>query len=413
MTPPTGCPVRHGATGVPLYGEEFAADPARVYERLRGEYGSVAPVELAPGVGAMLVTGYDTALQVLRSPETFAKDPRRWHALADGRVPADSPVVPVLGYRPNCLFNDGSQHARLRQAVSDVYDRVDPHALRAYVEHSADVLIDRFAPAGEADLVGEYARLLPTLVSTRLFGCPPESRERLITAMYDIFDGADPESAEADLLECLRELVALKRRRPAADVTSWLATHPSALTDEELVQNLLVLLGAGTEPLQNLIGTGLRLLLSDPRFAGSLSGGTLSVVDALDEILWTDPPLANFAVHYPVRDVVLAGVRLREGEPVVVSLAAANNDPALASPHRMGNRAHLAWSAGPHACAAKQPAHLIAAVALERVLDRLPEVRLAVPESELRWRPGPFVRALTALPVRFPAEQPVDRTGTP
>ena len=165
----------------------------------------------------------------------------------------------------------------------------------------------------------------------------------------------------------------------------------------------------------------LRLLLSDDRFAGSLSGGSLPVEDALDEVLWTDPPMANYAVHYPIHDVVYEGVILRAGHPLVVSLAAANTDPSLTVDQRVGNRVHLAWSAGPHNCPAQSPARLIAAVAVEKLLDRLPDVEPAVPVEELTWRPGPFHRALVALPVRFPPstvtpltvgdEPPVERSA--
>jgi hypothetical protein len=110
-------------------------------------------------------------------------------------------------------------------------------------------------------------------------------------------------------------------------------------------------------------------------------------------------------VHYPVHDVVYEGVTLRKGHPLVVSLAAANTDPTLTTDQRAGNRAHLAWSAGPHNCPAQSPARLIAAVAVEKLLDRLPDVELAVPVEELTWRPGPFHRALTALPVTFPTAE--------
>ena len=79
-----------------------------------------------------------------------------------------------------------------------------------------------------------------------------------------------------------------------------------------MIHTLVVLMGAGTEPQQNLIANALRLLLSDDRFAGDLSGGSLPVEDALDEVLWTDPPMANYAVHYPVRDVTVRG-RAAEG----------------------------------------------------------------------------------------------------
>ncbi|WDF43346.1 cytochrome P450 [Streptomyces sp. T12] len=400
--PPPGCPAHpaHPAHES-LHGPEFATDPAAVYRRLR-DVGPIAPVELAPGVRASLVVGYDAALHVLRSTETFSKDARRWKDLADGTVPPDSPVVPMMMYRPNALWADGAEHRRLRGAITDSVARVAPATLRSYVEASADTLIDRIAPAGRADLLGEYAQVLPLLVFNRLFGCPADYGERLVQGMSGIFDGVDAEKANELLATTLLDLVTLKRRRPGPDVTSWLMAHPAELTDEEMVHTLVLLMGAGTEPQQNLIANGLRLLLSDDRFAGSLSGGSMPVEDALDEVLWTDPPIANYAVHYPIHDVVYEGVLLRAGHPLMVSLAAANTDPSLTADQRAGNRAHLAWSAGPHNCPAQGPARLIAAVAVEKLLDRLPDVELAVPVEELAWRPGPFHRALAALPVTFP-----------
>jgi cytochrome P450 len=413
--PPPGCPahVGHGddtgthsvvaiGTLPPLHGAGFAADPRGTYARLR-EHGSVAPVEIAPGVPAWLVTGYDTALEVLRSPERFSKDPRRWRALAEGEVPPDSPVVPMMMYRPNALWTDGDEHARLRGAITDSLARVDPNALRGYVERSADTLIDEIGPNGEADLLAQYGALLPLLVFNQLFGCPPGIGEKLVAGMSGIFDSnADSEKANAILTEGVAELVALKRAAPQADVTSWMMAHPAELTDEEMMHQLVLLMGAGTEPQQNLICNGLRLLLSDDRFAGDLAGGSLPVEDALDEVLWADPPMANYAIHYAVHDLELDGTALHEGEPILVSLAAANTDPGLAGDRRGGNRAHLAWSAGPHTCPAKSPARLIAAVAVEKLLDRLPDVELATGVEQLEWRQGPFHRALAALPVRFP-----------
>jgi cytochrome P450 len=415
--PPPGCPAHAGrgagaaagthtsaATGTlpPLHGEKFAADPGATYTLLR-EHGSVAPVEIAPGVPAWLVTGYDTALEVLRGPDRFSKDPRRWQALADGEVPADSPVVPMMMYRPNALWTDGEEHARLRGVITDSIGRVDPNALRGYVERSADTLIDEIGPKGKADLLAQYGALLPLLVFNQVFGCPPGIGEKLVIGMSGIFDAnADSEKANAMLTEGVAELVALKRAEPQADVTSWMMAHPAQLTDEEMMHQLILLMGAGTEPQQNLICNALRLLLSDDRFAGDLAGGSLPVEDALDEVLWADPPMANYAVHYALHDLELDGTEVHEGEPILVSLAAANTDPGMTGDRRGGNRAHLAWSAGPHTCPAKSPARLIAAVAVEKLLDRLPDVELAVGVEQLEWRQGPFHRALAALPVRFP-----------
>lgn len=236
--PPPGCPAHE-----PLYGPGFAADPAAVYRRLRTA-GPTAPVELAPGVRATLVTSYDAALHVLRSPETFSKDPRRWRDLADGTVPPDSPVVPMMMYRPNALFTDGEQHERLRGAITDSLALVDPNTLRGYVERSADTLIDRFAPLGTADLLGEYAQVLPLLVFNHLFGCPAEYGVRLVEGMSGIFDGVDAEKADELLTSTLLDLVALKRGNPGQDMTSWLMAHPAGLTDEEMIHTLVVLMGS-------------------------------------------------------------------------------------------------------------------------------------------------------------------------
>jgi len=366
-------------------------------------------------VGAWLVFSYDAALEVLNSPHLYAKDPRHWRALRAGEIPADSSVLPMMGYRPNALFSDPPAHDRYRTAITASLARIDMHELHETVTRTADHLIDAFAARGEADLLGDYAAVLPVLIFNQLFGQPEDAGPQLVAALARMFEGGDG-AAQGDLLftQYMQDLIALKRAHPGRDVTSWLMAHPARLSDEEMLHHCALLIAAGTEPVQNLIGNALRLLLSDDRFASSLSGGTLPVDTALEEVLWQDPPMANYAVHYPRQDLMLRGVPLREGEPVVISLAAANNDPAVKSTlSRAGNRAHLAFSAGPHACPAQDPARLIATTAIERLLDRLPDVELAVAAADLLWRQGPFQRALTDLPVRFAPIHPLgDDTWT-
>ncbi|MFB9909249.1 cytochrome P450 [Allokutzneria oryzae] len=390
----SGCPVSGGR--VPLYGPEFTADPAGIYERLRRN-GPTAPVELAPGVNATLVVGYDAALEVLRNPTTFPRDGRRWQR----NTPADCPTLPVMGYRPTCLMSDGDAHARLRRAITDSAAKVDPNMVRARVEATAEMLIAGFAADGEVNLLAKYALALPLWVFNYLHGCPPELGERLMTGMSRIVDVVDPEKSNEDLTAALRELVALKRREPGPDITSWMMAHPARLTDEEMLHQLFIILGAVTQHETNLIANALRLLLSDDRFGGDLAGGSLQVEDALDEVLWTDPPMANLSVTFPTEDVSFAGVVLPADQPVVISYAAANTDPTFGAEHRAGNRAHLTWGVGPHACPVQGTARLIASIAIEKLLDGLPDMELAVPAEELQWRPGPFFRSLTALPVRF------------
>ncbi|MFG2874167.1 cytochrome P450 [Streptomyces sp. NPDC048337] len=395
--PPPGCPAHHDGGRVPLHGPEFAADPQAYYSYLR-HFGPTAPVELAPGVEATLVTDYTTALQLLQDSASFRKDARRWRDLAEGGISPDSPVVPVLAYRPNCMFSDGAEHLRLRQAVTDSLARVDVRRLSQSTERVSDYLISQFGSRGSADLLGDYAKQLPLFVFNELFGCPADIGDRVLFGITGMFDGINAEKAMGVLFGAVRELVALKRATPGEDVTSWLMQHQARLTDEEMVHQLALLLVAGNEPLRNLIGNTLHRLLTHDEYAHK--GGLID--EAIDDTLWENPPMQNLAPHYPAADMDFAGQKLRAGDLVLVSFAAANSGPALSAARQSGsNRAHLAWSAGPHACPSKEPARQITVTAVENLLNRLPDVELAVPEDSLTWRPGPFNRGLATLPARF------------
>ncbi|AOS64506.1 cytochrome P450 family protein [Actinoalloteichus hymeniacidonis] len=388
------CPAH--AARIPLHGAEFSQDPARFYADLR-EHGPVAKVELAPGVPASLVTDYSAALTVLRDPISFPRDPHHWQR----SLPPTASMIAAMAFQPLCLIVDDSAHARLRGAMSDGLDRVDPTLLRASVERSADLLIDEFIGAGRAELLADYAAVLPTLVLAQLYGASAGLGKRLMAGAVRA-KNRSPHRTAVDLHESVSELVAYKRARRGTDVTSAMLDHPAELTDEEVVDQLTAL-GYGVEPLQNWITNSLRLLLSDERFAGAVSGSVV-VEDVLTEVLWADPPIANHAPMFPVRDVEVQGVPLPAHQPVLISFAAANTDPELAvGQERAGNRAHLAFGAGPHSCPAQAPARVIATVGIERLLDRLPDLELAVPADRLTWRPGPYHRALAGLPVRFTA----------
>ncbi|RSS70313.1 cytochrome P450 [Streptomyces sp. WAC06614] len=395
--PPPGCPAHTDGGRVPLHGPAFAADPQAYYAYLR-HYGPTAPVELAPGVEATLVTDYTAALQLLQDSASFRKDARRWRAFNEGLVRPDNPVAPLLAYRPNCMFSDGAEHLRLRQAVTDSMARVDQRRLAQSTAQISDYLIAQFGARGSADLLGDYAKQLPLFVFNELFGCPAEIGDRVLFGISGMFDGANAERATQVLFGAVGELVAVKRARPGDDVTSWLMQHEAGLTDEEMVHQLALLLGAGAEPLRNLIGNVLHRLLTDDRYA---DGGGL-IDEAVDDTLWDNPPMANYAPHYPATDMEFAGEHLRAGDLLLVSFAAANTGPALSAARQAGSsRAHLAWSAGPHACPSKDPARQITVTAVENLLNSLPDVELAVPEESLIWRPGPFNRGLTVLPSRF------------
>ncbi|MRH88165.1 cytochrome P450 [Nocardia sp. SYP-A9097] len=406
MTTSTGPYVLVDGAQFPLYTQEFASDPHGHYREMRRRYGSLVPVQMAPGIPATLVIGYHDAVRILNDPEHFPADPRIWQQ----NVPADCPVKPMMEWYPNVLRNAGDAHRRYRQANVHAVDGVDLHGLHAIVEREATPLINTFCESGSAELISQYAFPLVFAGLNDMLGCPPEIGQRVAAGMAALFDSVD-ENAELGmqlLSGALLELIELKKREPGDDMVTRLLQHGAGLDDTEMLANIISLYGAGLEPQQNLIINTLRLILTDDRFAGDVLGGSLSTRDALDEVLFNDPPMANFAISYPRQPMLIGETWLPAHQPVVISLAGCNNDPAIGGGERIGNRSHLAWSLGPHACPAKSVATLVAQEAIDQLLDALPELRLAVPVDELSWRAGPFHRALAALPVVFPASPPLN-----
>jgi cytochrome P450 len=386
-----------------MHTPEFAADPHRVYAELREQFGDLAPVELAPGVPATLVLGHEVAVKILHDTEHFPTDPRTWQAT----VPADSPVLPMMRWLPAARYSTGLDHTRYRQASKDSIDAVDGHAMHAVVEDLAVSLINRFCEAGSADLVADYSRPLVVAVLNQMMGCPPEIGARVTAGMAARFDTVAAAEGMTLLRTALTELIELKRDRPGDDATSRLLAHPHDLDDGEVLAQLMSFYGAGGEAQQNLITNTLLLMMTDERFGGGLIGGSLSTQDALDEVLFHDPPMANFCTTYPRTPILIGDTWLPAHQPVLISLAAANTDPKATAGDLTGNRSHLAWSIGPHACPARTLAYPIVRDAIDQLLDAIPDMRLAVPAGDLTWRPGPFHRALTALPVTFRPAPPV------
>ncbi|MCX0272375.1 cytochrome P450 [Nocardia zapadnayensis] len=402
-----GSPVDPIGPCVPLYSEEFAADPHKVYREMRQRFGSLAPVELAPGVPATLVIGYHTALRILNDPEHFPADPREWQR----GVPEDCPVLPMMEYRPNPLRTVGQERIRYRSAAVSAIGEIDMHELRTTIEQIAVTLINSFCADGYCDVVGQYASPLIFATLNAMLGCPPELGHRAargLAAMFDTVDAAEGNATQAD---ALLELARLRRVQPGDDITTRLVRHPVQLSDEETRQQLALLYGAGTEPPQNLIANTLLLMLTDERFAANVLDGSLSTRDALDEVLFNDPPLSNYCISYPRQPMLIDRIWLPAHQPVLISMTACNNDPAIKADGPTLNRSHLAFSAGQHSCPARSVALLIVQDAIDQLLDAVPEMELAVPRADLRWRPGPFHRALVSLPVTFPESPPIRVNG--
>src|SRR5690606_32530786 len=129
----------------------------------------------------------------------------------------------------------------------------------------------------------------------------------------------------------------------------------------------------------NLFVNMVSLVTSRRDFGGRVVAGEVSTRDALNHVLFRDPPLANFCMSYPRQPQLIGDTWVPAHQPIVISLAAANNDPAVMGGNIFGNESHLGLGAGPHRCPARALAELIAGDAIDQLLDALPEVELAVP----------------------------------
>ncbi|MFE1441976.1 cytochrome P450 [Streptomyces sp. NPDC058739] len=391
---------------VPLSGSRFQTEPARLYREIRRDHGPVAPVLLDGGVPAWLVVGYRELHQVTGDPVLYSRDSSLWNQWDS--IPADWPLLPMIGRdQPSILYTVGERHHERAGMIGKALAGVEPALLRRHCEHFADELIDAVCSTGSADLVGQYAMLLPVRVLARLYGFSDDQSSALVTALNDMIDGRERAlEGQRHLATSMAELVARRAAEPADDVVSRMLAAPGGFTEEEVMQDLMVMTAAGHQPTADWIGNSLRLMLTDDRFAASLFGGRHSVAEAMNEVLWEDTPTQNVAGRWTSRDTQLAGRHIKAGDLLLLGLQGANADPQIrtdTSELTGGNSAHFSFGHGDHRCPfpAQEIAEVIARTAIEVVLDRLPDIDLAVPAESLTRRPSPWLRGLTELPVRF------------
>ncbi|NLU69355.1 cytochrome P450 [Streptomyces sp. HNM0574] len=388
-----------------LFGTENERDPMGLYERLRAEHGPVAPVQLDGGLHAWLLLGYRENLEVTRTPSRFSRDSRRWRDLKEGNVAQDSRLLPVVAWQPTCMFADGADHERLRGAVTESMGRIDRRGIRRHIMRFTHQLVDEFSTRGKAELVGQFAEHLPMMVLTHMIGMPEDYSDRMVQASRDLIKGSENAVESNDFVTgTIRQVVRRKKQEPGRDLASWMLEHRSELSEDEVVQHLRVVLLTGYETTANLVANTLRMVLTDRRFRASLAGGHMTLPDAVEHVLWNEPPLTVVPARWATGDTELGGQQIREGEMLLLGLGAGNVDPAIRpdiDAPMLGNRSHLAFSSGPHECPGQEFGRAITDTGIDTLLMRLPDLHLAVAEDELDWRASWVSRHLVALPVAF------------
>ncbi|MFF3408221.1 cytochrome P450 [Streptomyces sp. NPDC002742] len=424
--PPPGCPAHATGPGVGpgvgpgglrrLYGPE-AEDLGALYEKLRAEHGSVAPVLLHNDVPIWVVLGHAENLHMVSTPSHYARDSRLWTAVKDGTAGADHPLAPHIAWQPICSHAEGDEHLRLRGAVTGAMSTIDFRSLRRYINRATQRLVNAFCELGEADLVGQFAEHLPMSVLCEIIGMPEDYNDRMVQATRDLLKGTETAIASNEyVMSVLTQHTLRRRAEPEEDFTSHLINHPARLTDDEVAQHLRLVLLAAYEATANLIANVLRMVLTDPRFRAQLNGGQMTVPEAVEQSLWNEPPFSAVLGYFAKQDTELGGQRIRKGDGLLFGIAPGNVDPRIRpdlAASMQGNRSHLAFGGGPHECPGQDIGRAIADVGVDALLLRLPDVELDCDESDLRWRGSMSSRHLVDLPVRFEPKPTQDVKGRP
>ncbi|MEW2458623.1 cytochrome P450 family protein [Streptomyces albus] len=407
----------------PLFDWRFAADPYPAYAWLR-EYAPVRRTRLPSGVEAWLVTRYADARQALADPR-LSKNPRH-HAEqgAHGKGKVGIPGERSANLMTHLLNIDPPDHTRLRRLVSKAFTPRRVAAFAPRVRELADGLIDGFAARGEADLIHEYAFPLPIYAICEMLGVPRQDQEDFRTwAGMMIHQPGSPRGGVGRAVKKMRgylaELIHRKRAElehsdGADDLISGLiraSDHGEHLTENEAAAMAFILLFAGFETTVNLIGNGTYALLRHPAQRAVVQraveeGDEELLGTAVEELLRYDGPVELATWRFATCDLTIGGRQVREGEPVLVVLAAADRDPArFSEPDTLdvtrGDNQHLGYGHGIHYCLGAPLARLEGRTALAALLGRLPDLRLAADPDELRWRGGLIMRGLRTLPVAF------------
>lgn len=324
----------------------------------------------------------------------------------------DMIMGPVMGEHI-MLGMDDPQHRRYRTLVSTAFrQKVLATWETGLVAKVVNELIDRFVDRGSAELVKEFTFPYPTQIIAGLLGLPRgdyRQFQRWSIAILSFL--SKPEQAivaSREVKEYMAGILEERRVTPAEDLISELAQAEldgERLSDEEIFSFLRLLLPAGVETTYRATGNMLFSLLSHPLQLDAVRADRSLVAPTIEEALRLETPLLNIT-RLATRDTAVAGVPIEAGSTVMLMLAAANRDenrhadPDTFDIFRTDPKPHISFGHGPHMCLGVHLARLEMRVALELLLDRLPNLRLD-PAAEDPHIRGQVFRSPTELPVLF------------
>ncbi|MCU5068037.1 cytochrome P450 family protein [Bacillus pacificus] len=368
--------------------------------------------------GAWVVFHYDDVVAILKDSR-FIKDLRKFTPPHYKQNPIEentavSKLFEWLMNMPNMLTVDPPDHTRLRRLVSKSFTPRMIEDLRPRIQQIADELLDVVQEQRKMEIIADFAYPLPIIVISEMLGIPATDRnqfrawtQELMKASVDPGQGTAVTATLEKFINYIEVLFNEKHLNPSDDLISALVQakeQEDKLSKNELLSTIWLLIIAGHETTVNLISNGVLALLQHPEQMNLLRQDPSLLASAVDELLRYAGPIM-FSSRFASEDVKIHGNRIRKGELVLLSLTAANIDPNIFPyPEELNisreENNHLAFGAGIHQCLGAPLARLEGQIALDTLLKRLPNLRLAIEADQLIYNHSK-IRSLASLPVIF------------
>lgn len=409
--------------------ESLVDDPYPYFDELR----SASPVLPLPHLGVVAVSGYDEACAVYRDTDTFSSCNSVVGPFAAFPVPLEGDDVTDIVARhrdqlpmhEHMVTMDPPDHTRERALVMRLLTPKRLQDNEAFMRRLADRQLDEVAAAGRCEFIGAYAQPFAMLVVADVLGVPEADHQRF----RDGFglghtpgevgageEGTPSENPLGWLDEYFAAYIEDRRREPRQDVLTnmALATYPDGSTPDvtSVVRTSTFLFAAGQETTARLLASALKHLAEHPQLQDELRAHNDRIPDFLDELLRVESPVkADFRLAR--RSTTVGGVDIKAGTPVMLLNGAANRDPrrfecpAEFHADRPNAGAHIAFGRGVHSCPGGPLARVEGRVSLERILDRLRDIRLSerhhgpAGARRFRYEPTWILRGLTELHLEF------------
>ena len=413
-----------------FFDESLLEDPYPYFDALRSE----CPVLPLEHLGVVAVSGYDELGEVYRDTESFSSCNSVVGPFAQFPVPLEGDDVTdivrahrdQLPMHEHMVTMDPPEHTRERALLMRL---ITPKRLRdneAFMWRLADQQLDTFVADGSCEFISSYAQPFAMLVVADLLGVPQEHHQRFIDgfglshAPGELGSGADQASDHGNPLGWLDEwfagYVEDRRTTPRQDVLTdlALASYPDGSVPDviSVVRTATFLFAAGQETTARLLAAALKHLAEHPEIQDELREHKDRIPDFIEEALRVESPVKT-DFRLALRTTTIGGVEIKAGTPVMMLNGAANRDPRrFDCPHefqvdRPNAQAHVAFGRGAHSCPGGPLARAEGRVSIERILDRMRDIRLSEEhhgppgDRHFRYEPTWILRGLTQLHLEY------------